>query len=163
MNSRQAISANLDMGDMVCTSYINDLSDDELMLRPHAQCNHIKWQLGHLIASENQLVNGCLPGTMPELPDGFAEKYTKETCASDDAANFHSKEEFMEAYKVQRAATKAALESLSDDDLDKPSPESMQSFAPTVGHVLNLVGAHWMMHAGQWVVVRRETGKEIVI
>ena len=163
MNSRQAISANLDMSDMVCTSYLNDLSDEEMMIRPHAQCNHIKWQLGHLIAAENQMVNGCLPGSMPELPDGFADKYTKETCSSDDAASFHGKEEFFETYKVQRAATKAALENLSDDDLDKPSPESMRAYAPTVGHVLNLVASHWMMHSGQWVIVRRETGKEIVI
>ena len=163
MNSQQAIAANLDMSEMVCTSYINDLSDDELMHRPHPQCNHLKWQLGHLIASEHQMVDGCFPGAMPALPDGFSEKYTKETCSSDEPSDFHSKQEYLDVYKTQRDATKAALEKLSDEELDTPSPESMRSYAPTVGHVLNLVGSHWMMHAGQWVVVRRESGKDVVI
>ena len=48
---------------------------------------------------------------------------------------------------------------LSDDDLDKESPESMKQYAPTTGHVFELLGSHWMMHCGQWVIVRRQLGK----
>ena len=39
----------------------------------------------------------------------------------------------------------------------------MREYAPTVGAVLNLIGVHDLMHAGQFVPVRRMHGKPIRI
>lgn len=163
MNSREAIKNTIATADMVCGAYLEDLTDEEMMQRPHAKCNHLKWQVGHLIASDNDMTNGCIPGMVPALPEGFKEKYSKETIGNDDSAAFHSKSELMGLFKKQREAINAKLDELSDDDLDKPAPESMQAYAPTVGAALNMVGSHWLMHAGQWVVVRRNLGRDIVI
>lgn len=69
----------------------------------------------------------------------------------------------MSLAQTQRAAILAKLDELEDSDLAKAAPESMQSYAPTVGAALNMLGGHWMMHAGQWVIVRRNLGREIVI
>ena len=66
----------------------------------------------------------------------------------------------MRLWGEQRAATLAALDQMSDEDLDKPAPEEMQSYAPNVGAAFALQGSHWLMHCGQWVIVRRETGRE---
>lgn len=159
MNTHEALKLAIEGGNMVCTPYLADLSDEEMMLRPHPQCNHIKWQLGHLISSEHELVETAVPGSMPPLPAGFAERYTKETATSDDPAAFDAKEELLRVQAEQRAAALAVLDSLSDEDFDKPSPESMRSYAPTVGAVFALVGTHWLMHSGQWVIVRRATGR----
>jgi len=68
-----------------------DLTDEEMMVRPIASCNHIKWQVGHLIASENKMINSCCPGAMPDLPAGFADRYASEHSASDDQTAFDSK------------------------------------------------------------------------
>lgn len=163
MNSREAIKNNMDIADMVCGAYMGDLTDEEMMKRPHPGCNHINWQIGHLVASDNQMTNGCFPGALAELPEGFTEKYSKETAKNDDPAAFCTKDELMGLLKSQREAIHAKLEQLSDQDLDQPSPESMQGYAPTVGAALNMIGSHWLMHAGQWVVLRRELGREIVI
>ena len=163
MDAKQAFKMGIDMASMVCDSYVADLSDDELMKRPHAGCNHIKWQLGHLISSEHQMVAGMYPDAMPALPEGFADRYSKETATSDDSSAFDSKDELMRVYKEQRAGTLAALESCPIEDLEKPGPEAMRDFAPTVGSVFALQGSHWLMHAGQWVPIRREAGKDIVI
>jgi len=54
----------------------------------------------------------------------------------------------------------AALEKLSDEDLDKPSPEEMQGYAPTVRAAFDLQGGHWLMHAGQWAVIRRQLSRD---
>ncbi len=159
MDSREAIKASIDLGKMITMSYLEDMTDDELMHRPHPQCNHIKWQLGHLISSENQMINGCVPGAMPELPAGFADKYTKETAASDDPSQFHSKTELLDLYQQQRSATLAALEKMSDEDLSKPTPEAMQAYAPNCGSAFVMQDAHWVMHAGQWAVIRRQLGR----
>lgn len=160
MNAAQAIQLAIDSGKMISMAYLGDLTDEELLHRPHAGCNHIAWQLGHLIASEHQMIEGVAPGSMPDLPEGFAGKHSKETSASDEGSDFCSKQEYLELFETIRSATLAALEKLSDEDLDKPSPEEMQGYAPTVGAAFDLQGGHWLMHAGQWAVIRRQLGRD---
>jgi hypothetical protein len=160
MNAAQAIQLAIDSGKRISMAYLGDLTDGELLHRPHTDCNHIAWQLGHLIASEHQMVEGVAPGSMPDLPEGFVGKHSKETASSDDASAFCSKQEYLELFETIRSATLAALEKLSDEDLDKPSPEEMQGYAPTVGAVFDLQGGHWLMHAGQWAVIRRQLGHD---
>jgi hypothetical protein len=159
MNAREAIKLSIDSAKFVSLEYLADLSDEDMLQRPHPECNHIKWQMGHLISSENQMVNGVCPGSMPDLPDGFAERYSKETSKSDAPDAFDSKADLRQLLEDQRAATLLALAGLSDEDLDKPAPEEMQAYAPTVGDVFSLQGGHWMMHAGQWAIIRRQLGR----
>ena len=150
----------LAMPDFVARTYITDLSDEQLLMRPHDKTNHIAWQLGHLITWENQLNNMVCPDSMPSLPEGFADKHSKETATNDDPAAFYSKEEYLQAMETQRAGTLSLLERLSDDELEQPAPEELQNIGATVGAVIAGQAAHWMMHAGQWVIVRRQLGKE---
>ena len=159
MDAKTAIKFAIDIGNKISTAYLGDLTDDEMMHRPHADSNHIKWQMGHLIASEHKMVDGVAPGSMPPLPEGFVEKYTKETAGSDDPAAFDSKEELMRLYEQQRAGTLAALEQTDADQLSDAAPESIRAFLPTVGSVFSMQGGHWMMHAGQWTVIRRQLGR----
>ena len=159
MNPNEAIKSSIDIADMISKSYLEDLTDEEMMHRPADQCNHIKWQLGHLIGSDFQMVNGCCEGVLPALPDGFVDKYTKETASSDAADAFHSKAELMDLFQQQRSAVFAALEKLTPEDLDQPTPEAMQSYAPTVGSAFAMLGIHWTMHSGQWAVIRRQLGR----
>ncbi len=159
MKANQALRLSIDMAKMITDAYILDLNQQEWMHRPHPSCNHITWQLGHLINSEHQMIEGCFPGSMPPLPEGFAAKYKKETAGVDDPARFHSREELIEAMNRQRQGTLAALAKCSEADLDKPAPESMRSYAPNFGAVFEMQGSHWLMHAGQWAVIRRQLGR----
>ena len=155
MNAKDVIKTALGTADMIGMAYVNDLSDAELMRRPHPGCNHINWQLGHLIAGENQMIEMVAPGSMPPLPDGFTQKYTKETAASDDLSSFADKETLLTAYRAQRQATLTALEGLDEARLDEATGVD---YAPTIGGMFLLQADHWLMHCGQWVVVRRELG-----
>ena len=159
MKTKEAIKISIDTAALVCGPYLHDLNDDDLMMRPHPKCNHIKWQLGHLIASDHQMVNGCCPDSMPALPAGFAEQYGKEAAANDDPAAFHSKAELMQLFDAQRAASMEALSNMSAEDLDKESPEEMRGYAPTVASAFGMLGIHWTMHSGQWAVIRRQLGR----
>ncbi len=67
--------------------------------------------------------------TPPALPEGFAEAYTNETATSDDPAKFHKKDEYLALMDKMKAA------------------------------VLALLGTHWLMHAGQFVPIRRQLGR----
>ena len=162
MTAKDVIANGINMGHMVLTTYISDLEDADLMVRSVPGVNHIAWQLGHLIVSENKMLTdaGC---RMPDLPDGLAESYTKETSSSDDAGKFHTKEQYLTWMAEQREGTLAALAATPDEDLGKATPEFMHEYAPTVGMAFNMIGVHALMHVGQFVPVRRKLGKPVTI
>ena len=163
MNTQQAIRATMDTSSIVMSRYLEDLSDADLMQRPGAGCNHIAWQLGHLIASEAQLLQSIAPTAQVELPEGFADKHSKAQCENDNPADFYSKQEYLDLFEKVHAATVAEIGKLSDADLDRPAPEAFRSMFPTVGHMVILIATHGLMHAGQFVPVRRKLGKPVVI
>ena len=163
MDIRDALKNNYQTSQMVCGAYLADLTDEEAMMRPHAGCNHVNWQVGHIIASEHGMANACSDGAVPALPEGLKEKYSKETAASDDASAFVPHSQLLEIAKSQGEAILKMIDGISDADFDKPAPEHMQAYASNIGAVVNMLGAHWMMHAGQWVIVRRQLGREVVI
>ncbi|MCP4191259.1 MAG: DinB family protein [Planctomycetaceae bacterium] len=163
MNTKEALRATMDMSLHVLDTYISDLSDADLMARPSKDSNHLAWQLGHLINAEVSLLESVCPGQGAVLPDGFAERHSKETCASDDASSFLTKQEYTDLYQKVRASTLVALEELPDADLDLPSPEWIREKFPSVGHLFALIGCHPMMHVGQFAIVRRELGKPVLI
>ena len=163
MKAQDVIKTSIQTADMISKTYLEDLTDEEMMHRPHEKCNHIKWQMGHLIAADNMMINGCCPGALPDLPEGFSEKYAKETCTSNNPGDFHSKAELMELFDSQRAAAFATLDSLTEEDLNRDAPEDMKSYAPNFGAVFGMLGLHWTMHSGQWAVIRRQLGREPVM
>jgi hypothetical protein len=156
MKPQDAIKLSIDTGDMISMAYVQDLTDQDLLRRPSPGCNHINWQIGHLISSEHRMGNQLAPGSMPDLPPGFEAKYSKETAGMDDASKFCTKAELLAIHQQQRVGTLAALAKYSDADLDRSTGVE---YAPTVGAMFSLQGSHWLMHCGQWAVVRRQLGR----
>jgi hypothetical protein len=159
MNARDAIQYLLNSNQHMLKTFLSDFSDADLMVRPAPNANHVAWQLGHLIASESQLV-GMAGATPTPLPLGFAEKHSKETASKD--TGFLTKAEYMEVLDKVRAGTQSTLDKLSDADLGKPSTGPMAEWAPTCGSVFLLIANHTMMHAGQFTVTRRKLGKPVL-
>ncbi len=62
MNTQDALLATQMTSSMVIKMYLDDLSDADLLQRPGAGCNHLAWQLGHLISSECGLIESIAPG-----------------------------------------------------------------------------------------------------
>jgi hypothetical protein len=61
-------------------------------------------------------------------------------------------------YEAQREALLKAVAGLSEDDLDKPVPKDFEMIAKNVGEACEFQALHWLMHAGQWAIVRRKLG-----
>lgn len=163
MNAQNAIRTAHALSTTVIKTYLDDLTDAELLTRPQADCNHLAWQLGHLISSSHNLLEAVRPGAAAALPAGFAEAHSKATVAENDPAKFFSKQEYLELWDQAEAAALAALDQLSAEDLDQPGPEHFRSMFPTVGHVFLLIANHGLMHSGQFVPVRRALGKPVKI
>jgi len=157
MTAKDVIRHSLELCHSVLKTYLADLTDEDLLIRPVPGANHTAWMLGHLLICENGLKD--LGYAMPALPEGFVEAYAKETARSDDPAKFHKKAQYLQWLQEQRDATLAHLKALPEADLDKPAPEEAREYAPTVGAMFNAIGIHDMMHAPQMSVVRRKLGK----
>jgi hypothetical protein len=95
----------------------------------------------------------------PELPAGFEAAHSRETAGVDDRARFASKAEYLGLLERMQAASHAAVDATPEAALDQPGPEPMRQYAPTVGVALMLLGGHVLMHAGQFVPLRRKLGK----
>jgi uncharacterized damage-inducible protein DinB len=162
MSAKDIIRHSMSMSDSIINAYLGDLSDAELRIRPIEGMNTIAWQLGHLIGSERYFVEQIKPGASPPLPADFDEGHGRNAFSQDDPSKLYSREKYQELWKAQRAATLAVLDSLSEADLDRKD-EKFPPFAPTAGELLNMCGAHPIMHCGQFVAVRRKLGKPVVI
>jgi DinB superfamily len=160
MNFQDSIRWSLSASDFLADRYLGDITDVELLARPVPDANHIAWQLGHLIAAERHLVEAAVPGSMPELPAGFADRHKKDTAASDNPAEFLTKAGYLELAKTIRAATLNALDKLSPADFDKPVEGRVPPFVKRVGECFALIPNHWSLHAGQWVILRRKLRRE---
>jgi uncharacterized damage-inducible protein DinB len=163
MTAKDAIKSALNSTQHLLEWFVSDLSDADLLARPVPGANHIAWQLGHLINSESHLVHMELPdAAYPALPAGFAEQHSKDTAGSDKPADFRTKAKYLAVSKQVRAATLAALDKLTDADLDRACTGRMAQFAPRLVDLFQMVANHTMMHAGQFSVVRRKLGKPVL-
>jgi len=163
MNTHEAILSNLHTARYITTSYLGDLNDADLLVRPVAAAHHTAWQLGHLIVSEHQMLNGVKPGSAPALPNGFAAKHEKSAASNNQLSDFCTKETYLSVMHELREATIATLSQLTPEALSQPGPEAMRAYAPKVGSVFLSIGNHELMHSGQIAVVRRVLGKPVVI
>jgi len=163
MTTKDAIKSVFNSNFNVLDTYLKDVSDAELLIRPVPQANHAAWQLGHLIAAECRLLATIPGGVSPELPSGFAERHSKVTASMEPPKGFLTKAEYLSLFKRVREQTFAKLDKLPDADLDKPNTGPLAQMAPTLGSLFLLAATHQMMHAGQFAVLRRKLGKPIVI
>ncbi len=162
MNARDAIKIALTSTQGLLPQYLNDLSDEDLLVRPVPAANHIAWQLGHLIATE-AMMGDLIPGARyPELPAGLKSQMDGKSAKTPPPGGYLKKAEYVDWFNKVRSATVASVERLTDADLDKPTPGDFAQWAPTIGALLMLTATHTMMHGGQFTVVRRALNKPVL-
>jgi len=163
MNGKDAIETALKATQSVVNMYLSDFSDSDLFVRPVPTANHAAWQIGNVIAGDKFLIESQLPNAAyPELPAGFAETHGSEGAKKDGPDGFLTKAEYLSLFDAVRSATIAAVEGLSDADLDRPVTGDFAKYAPTLGHLFLMVSDHTLMHAGQFTVIRRQLGKPVL-
>lgn len=163
MQGKEVVKTALSAARDVLGMFLGDLSDADLTVRPVPSANHIAWQMAHLIAAEKMLLEGQLPGVKyPEIPAGIAALGSERTGKVNPPGGYATKAQYMDAFNKMREASIAAVEKITDADLDRPTTNMMAKFAPTLGALLILVANHTLMHGGQFTVIRRALNKPVV-
>ncbi len=127
--AKNLICQSIEMGHFVARSYVEDLTDAELLLRSTPGSNHIAWQLGHLIGSVRGMLLG-LGCQAPRFPRALTPPTIARTSASDDPAKFATKAQYLALMDQMKAASLAAVEATPENKLDSPGPESIREYAP---------------------------------
>ncbi len=161
MNAKDAILHELRSSENLVAMFLKDLSDADLLVRPVPNANHIAWQLGHLILADAHMQQ-TLGGKPYELPAGFAAQHDKATASIDPPQGFAAKEAYFDLLHKVRARTIDTVANMTDADIDKPNDGPMAAMAPTKGKLALLAATHWVMHLGQFTVVRRKLGKPVL-
>jgi hypothetical protein len=162
MDFKDAVRSSLAIADFLVNGYLADITAEELLDRPVPTANHIAWQLGHLIMAERHLVEVSVSGSMPELPAGWSDRYGRGQPVTDNPADYLSKGDYLQLAKDIRAATLKTLERLAPADFDKPISGSAPPWVKKAGDAFVTIGGHWILHAGQWVVLRRKLRREVM-
>ena len=82
-----------------------------------------------------------------------------------DSTVYPTYDEMLATYDSVRADTLAYLDTITDDDLDKPShaPEDRKEYFGTIGQCLTIMTTHLAFHGGQIADARRASGREILM
>ena len=162
MRAKEVVKIALTSTQNLVPMYLSDVTDAEVAVHPVPGANNIAWQLAHLTTAEEYLLGDQLPGVQyPEIPAAIANLGNERTGKVDPPGGYLSKAQYVEWFNKMRAATIAAVDKLSDSDLDRPVTNTMAKFAPTLGALLILTANHPLMHGGQFTVVRRALNKPV--
>ena len=161
MNTIDYIKMSLQSSQGWALGLISDMKDSALTQPTSRGGNHPLWVLGHIVRAESDLLDCFILGQPNRFPELEAE-FSMGTTPTADASKYPSMDELLGKFEEMRAASLAHLDTLSEEDLDKPShaPEEFGPFFATVGACYAALTVHMTFHAGQVADARRAAGRE---
>jgi hypothetical protein len=160
MHATDCLKLSLQMSREWIQGLIIDMKEAPLV-RPTAQGgNHPLWILGHLVFSEVQLRECLLLGRANPL-ESWQPLFGQGSAPADDVGRYPSMDELLKQFDSVRKDTLTLIDSLSDEDLDRPShaPEELRQSFGTVGQCLIAISLHFTFHGGQLADARRAAGR----
>ncbi len=162
MHTTQFIRHGLEFSGSTLLTFVEDMRDAPLTFPTPNGGNHPLWVLGHLAVAECMLIQTFALGRSNPLAH-WMPFFGPNTTPTADPSAYPSLDEVIGAFKTTRAATLAALDSMSDADLDRPGkavPPEMAQFFGNVGMCFVHTIYHSCIHTGQVTDARRAAGRE---
>lgn len=123
----------------------------------HPAANHALWFAGHMGVVDNSMIRMLAPQRGEKRPE-YQEKFGMGSTPSANPEDYPPVAEVLDYMRERRQTLLEVLDSLSDEDIDKPTPKGAPDFLPDVGSVFELVAWHEGLHSGQVTVARRALG-----
>ena len=141
--------------------YCEDLKPEEYLHRPCSGGNCAAWLLGHLILTERSALGRAGVTELPALPEGFEKRFARDEQAP-KASDYGDVTQLLPMFNQHRDRLVEAVRKLPADVLDRPMDKPHPLFS-NVAEVLNFMGSHVMMHAGQITTIRRTLGRPPIV
>jgi uncharacterized damage-inducible protein DinB len=134
---------------------INDITEEESMSRGVHQFNHIRWQTGHLIHTDYQMLS--LLGGDQTAPAEYKKLFDYKTELSDDPDFYPPMAELRQALiDVEKALEEAAAK--ADDAVYAGEVDWADGPIP-VSHMISFLCMHNFYHCGQITHIRKMFGR----
>ncbi len=162
MESKDLLKINLENCTSMLLPMLEDMKDAPLTFPTIKGGNHPLWVAGHLAYSESSLIQGMMLGQPNPLAD-WKDIFGMEADPVDDPNKYPPFDEVMAKLQEMHQANMALLDSMSEDDLDKPSkncPPEFEGFFGTYRRCFQMIASHWLMHQGQVADARRAIGRK---
>jgi uncharacterized damage-inducible protein DinB len=130
---------------------------EQWTFQAHPACNHALWFAGHMATSDNFFLSLVDPEKARQLPD-YQAKFGMGSQPTSDPAAYPTPETVQATMRERRQALLSVLESMTEEDLAKKTPEGAPEFLPDVASVFELAVWHEGQHRGQLSVARRALG-----
>lgn len=137
-------------------------------IKPGKQCkqlqegkSHPLWLIGHIINTNNFLINMSCCGGSNKLPKGWGPKFAPDfgggVAPTADADFYPSWDELLEALEEVSKACGEGINNLSDEEisgeLGEQFPDALRGFFKTVENTLETVIMHSAYHRGQIALI----------
>ena len=135
---------------------------EEWVAQPYPGANHALWCIGHIAGTDNMCLSILAPEKAREMK-GYKELFGGGSTPQADVSAYPPVEEVLAYFRERRETLLEVFAGLTDDDLDRETPEGAPDFLPTVGAVFNIAIWHEGLHAGQASIAHRSLGKPPVM
>ena len=161
MKTIDFIKMSLEMSKGWVMGLVTDMKDAPTTFPTPNGGNHPLWVLGHLTYSEADLTSAFIMGEANPLAE-WKEIFGQGSQPVADASRYPTFGEVLAQFEQTRSRTLKLVDSLSDDDLDKPSkaPEEVRHYFGTIGQCLSGMLSHFTFHGGQVADARRAAGRK---
>lgn len=132
-------------------------SPHEWVHQVHPGCNHALWFAGHMANLDNFFLSLVAPEKAARL-DGFATRFGMGSQPTNNPDDYPLPQDVLEVMRERRRTLLAVLDSLSEEDLSRPTPAGSPDFLTDFAAVFEMANWHEAMHAGQLSVSRRALG-----
>ncbi|MBL4591593.1 MAG: DinB family protein [Phycisphaerales bacterium] len=166
MNTTTFIRQSLENSKGFMMGFFADLKGESLAQPTVNGGNHALWILGHLVYSECSITHSMILGKESCPLQDWKDLFGYGSEPKCDASIYPDFDELLAKWEEVRAFTLSTLDSMSDDDLDKPAPgcpEEWAAFFGTIGLCFGMKITHPMMHYGQLADIRRSLGRPVMM
>ncbi len=163
MNTIEFIKTSIATSRGMTLNLINDLKNEPLAQPTVNGGNHALWILGHITYSESSLLHCMIQGKESCPLNHLKEHFDFKCTPSTDASIYPSFDSLIADYETAHNETMAYLDTLTNDDLNKPAlgcPDEYKDFFGTVAQCFMIMSLHPSMHYGQLADTRRALGRE---
>jgi uncharacterized damage-inducible protein DinB len=158
-NANEVLAHTLTGSSRLLTRFCEDLTAEEYLHRPTTGANCAAWLIGHLALTDRSALTrlGRSPDDLPTLPEGFEKRFSRSAEAP-QAESFGDVSLLIPLFNQHRDMLIGVVRSLPAEVLDRPLEKPHPMFS-TVWEMLNFLGLHVTMHAGQISTIRRSLGR----
>lgn len=136
---------------------LRDLTVEQSVSIPEGANNHILWELGHIVNSEDYIVNwGC--AGLDRLSEDWDKKFGYHSKALPDAAEYPSIKEIQDALEKGTENTLSYVRGISSSELSSPPKNFPGSGSSSVLSLFAHFLLHEAYHVGKISLLRKMLG-----